>query len=703
MDAPPGPAAGRHCRHAQPARQRHLALPAPARGQPGRLVGVGGRGVRGGARGATCRCCSRSGYAACHWCHVMAHESFEDDGTAAQLNARLRGIKVDREERPDVDAVYMAATQAMTGPGRLADDRASSPRRASRSTAAPTSRPRRASAGSLRQLLTHGLARRRRGVRGGGRGRSRHARRRRGGRPAARGRRRRRPGRRRDNLREGFDAGARRVRRRPEVPAVDGRWSSCCATTSARARPTRWRWPADLRADGPRRDLRPARRRLRPLQRRRALGGAALREDALRQRAAAARSTRTCTGSPARRSPCAWPTRRPAFLLRDLRTAEGGFAVRARRRHRRRRGHDLRLDPRPARRRARRRRTAPGPRELLTVTARRHVRARRLDAAAAGDPADPDALGARAGRAAGRARRAAAARRATTRWSRPGTGWRSSRSPRPAPRCDRPSGSPPPRGPPTCCWTSTSSTAACAASSRDGVVGAAAGVLEDHGALADGLLALHQATGDAAVARGRDASCSTWRSRTSPTATAASTTPPTTPRRWCTGPARSPTTRRRRRLRAGRGAAHGVGADRPTAARYREAAEAALHGAGTLLREHPRFAGHWLTAAEAQVAGPLQVAIAGDGPDLLDRARRHAPPAAPWSSPDPRTRPACRCWPPGRSSTAPPRPTCAAASCASAPSPRPTRWPPRFARGERPRPQYRCNLVIEGSRRRRTR
>jgi uncharacterized protein YyaL (SSP411 family) len=59
--------------------------------------------------------------------------------------------------------------------------------------------------------------------------------------------------------------------------------------------------------------------------------------------------------------------------------------------------------------------------------------------------------------------------------------------------------------------------------------------------------------------------------------------------------------------------------------RYREAAEAALHGAGTLLREHPRFAGHWLTAAEAQVAGPLQVAIAGDGPDLLARARRTAP------------------------------------------------------------------------------
>jgi uncharacterized protein YyaL (SSP411 family) len=57
------------------------------------------------------------GYAACHWCHVMAHESFEDTTTAEQLNAEFVSIKVDREERPDVDAVFMAATQALTGQG----------------------------------------------------------------------------------------------------------------------------------------------------------------------------------------------------------------------------------------------------------------------------------------------------------------------------------------------------------------------------------------------------------------------------------------------------------------------------------------------------------------------------------------------------------------------------------------------------------
>ncbi|KQY59970.1 N-acylglucosamine 2-epimerase [Aeromicrobium sp. Root495] len=57
------------------------------------------------------------GYAACHWCHVMAHESFEDEVAAAYMNEHFVNIKVDREERPDVDAVYMRATQAMTGQG----------------------------------------------------------------------------------------------------------------------------------------------------------------------------------------------------------------------------------------------------------------------------------------------------------------------------------------------------------------------------------------------------------------------------------------------------------------------------------------------------------------------------------------------------------------------------------------------------------
>jgi uncharacterized protein YyaL (SSP411 family) len=57
------------------------------------------------------------GYAACHWCHVMEHESFEDDVTAALMNERFVSIKVDREERPDLDGIYMDAVVAMTGHG----------------------------------------------------------------------------------------------------------------------------------------------------------------------------------------------------------------------------------------------------------------------------------------------------------------------------------------------------------------------------------------------------------------------------------------------------------------------------------------------------------------------------------------------------------------------------------------------------------
>ena len=57
------------------------------------------------------------GYSACHWCHVMAHESFENDAVAGVMNSLFVNIKVDREERPDVDSVYMDAVQAMTGRG----------------------------------------------------------------------------------------------------------------------------------------------------------------------------------------------------------------------------------------------------------------------------------------------------------------------------------------------------------------------------------------------------------------------------------------------------------------------------------------------------------------------------------------------------------------------------------------------------------
>ena len=57
------------------------------------------------------------GYSACHWCHVLAHESFEDEEIAELLNQYFISIKVDKEERPDIDSVYMAVCQAFTGSG----------------------------------------------------------------------------------------------------------------------------------------------------------------------------------------------------------------------------------------------------------------------------------------------------------------------------------------------------------------------------------------------------------------------------------------------------------------------------------------------------------------------------------------------------------------------------------------------------------
>ena len=57
------------------------------------------------------------GYSTCHWCHVMAHESFENEKIAAEMNDRFVNIKVDREERPDVDRIYMAFVQSLSGSG----------------------------------------------------------------------------------------------------------------------------------------------------------------------------------------------------------------------------------------------------------------------------------------------------------------------------------------------------------------------------------------------------------------------------------------------------------------------------------------------------------------------------------------------------------------------------------------------------------
>ena len=209
------------------------------------------------------------GYSACHWCHVMEHESFEDAETAALMNEHFVSVKVDREERPDVDAIYMEAVQAMTGQGGWPmtvfldpDGEPVLRRHLLPARAAP--RACRAAAWCWRRSTTPGETQRdeirEQARRDRARGSARSARLEPAGGAAEPGGARRGRRRRCARLRQR----ARRLRRRAEVPAR--RWRSSCCSRAARredgaaTRSTRWR----------RRHLRPARRRLRPLLGRRA-------------------------------------------------------------------------------------------------------------------------------------------------------------------------------------------------------------------------------------------------------------------------------------------------------------------------------------------------------------------------------------------------------------------------------------------------
>ena len=279
------------------------------------------------------------GYAACHWCHVMAHESFEDAAAAEQVNADFVAIKVDREERPDIDAVYMAATQAMTGQGGWPMTcfltpagepfhcgtyypPTARPEACPASASCSTPSPRRGG------RTAHGCA-------------ARPARSRPGW-PTAPPRRCRRPGSTPTrstgpppaSMRE-FDARTGGFGGAPKFPpsmALEFLLRRHERDRLGRRRCGRGR--GDVRADGPRRDVRPAGRRVRPLQRGRRLGRAALREDALRQRAAAAGVRAPGAGvagsaPPAgRRGDRGVPAARPAHH-------RGRLRLRARRRHRR--------------------------------------------------------------------------------------------------------------------------------------------------------------------------------------------------------------------------------------------------------------------------------------------------------------------------------------------------------------------------------
>ena len=218
------------------------------------------------------------GYSACHWCHVMERESFEDDATAALMNESFVCVKVDREERPDVDAIYMEAVQAMTGHGGWPMNVFLTPD-SCRSTAAPTSRRSRATGcpswPQVLQAIAEAWSERARGDPRGRRAAARAAVRRRAA--ASPPRATRSPSALEQavaRLSELFDP-QRRLRRRAEVPAslgdrvllrgtCRGRARSACAEAEMAL--------AHAARDGPRRHPRPARRRLSPLLRRRRPG-----------------------------------------------------------------------------------------------------------------------------------------------------------------------------------------------------------------------------------------------------------------------------------------------------------------------------------------------------------------------------------------------------------------------------------------------
>ncbi|GAA5124468.1 thioredoxin domain-containing protein [Pseudonocardia adelaidensis] len=570
------------------------------------------------------------GYAACHWCHVMAHESFEDAATADQVNADFVAIKVDREERPDIDAVYMAATQAMTGQGGWPMTCFLTP--AGEPFHCGTYYPPTPRAGmpGFRQLLDAvTTAWREDGAR------VRAA----AGEIAARladsaavvlpsaGIDPDLLDRAADALEEQFDARAGGFGGAPKFPpsmALEFLLRRHERTGGAEV-PGSVAVTCERMARGGIYDQ--------------LAGGFArysvdagwvvphfekmLYDNALLLRVYA---------HLARLSPDPLPRRvaeeTAAFLLRDLRTAEGGFASALDADTEGVEGLTYAWTPRQLR-------DVLGAEDgtwaaaLLTVTDTGTFEHGSSTLQLLADPDDP------------------------ARWQRVRAALLAARAARPQPaRDDKVVTS----------WNGLAILALAEAgtalghpewvagaaetadlllrlhvvdgrlrrSSRAGTVGAAAGVLEDHGCLADGLLALHQATGEprwlAAATEQLD------------TALAHFADPDQPGSFFDTADDAEALLHRPRDVtdNASPCGASALASALLTASvlvaepdRYRTAAEAALRSAGVLAEKHPRFAGHWLTAAEAMVRGPLQVAVVGADGDagrdaLLTHARRLA-------------------------------------------------------------------------------
>ncbi|RTL68114.1 MAG: thioredoxin domain-containing protein [Pseudonocardiaceae bacterium] len=567
------------------------------------------------------------GYAACHWCHVMAHESFSDEATAAQVNAGFVAIKVDREERPDIDAVYMNATQAMTGQGGWPMTCFLTP--VGEPFHCGTYYPAAPGRGmpSFRQLLdavTTAWDDDRDRVRGAA------------GEMAAR-------------LAESA------VTALPASVVGEGTLDAAVAALAqvfdadtggfggAPKFPPSMVLEFLLRHHG-RTASEPALSMVALTAERMARGGLydqlaggfarysvdadwvvphfekMLYDNALLLRV---------YGHLARRTGSAFALRiadeTAAFLLRDLRTPEGGFAS----------ALDADTDGVEGLTYA----WTPaqlgdvlgsvdGDRAatLLTVTDAGTFEHGMSTLQLLADPADPAWWApVRARLLEARNRRPQPARddKVVTSWN----GMAILALAEAGAALDRPD------------WVTAAGEAAdlllrlhvvdgrLRRSSRGGAVGAAAAVLEDHALLADGLLALHQATGDPArltAATGLlDLALTHFPD-------------PSTPGAWYdTADDAEQLLHRPRELTdnaspcgasalANALVTASVLAAPGESARYRDAAEAAVSTIGTLAERHPRFAGHWLTAAEAMASGPLQVAVVGDDSSLVTTARRAA-------------------------------------------------------------------------------
>ena len=269
------------------------------------------------------------GYSACHWCHVMAHESFEDPATAALMNEHYIYIKVDREERPDIDSLYMTAVQAMSGQGGWPLNVFTDPgwhavlRRNLLAAGGPDGHavvPAGARCGRRDVGLEAGRNRPARRADPGDAGAATYGVRSMAGMSTLESIERavEHLGGQFDPLNGGF-GGAPKF---PQAPVLEFLLRAQHLLNDHQ--------PLDMavgnaRKDGPRRYLRPDRRRISPVCGRQCVAGPAFREDALRQRPARAGRTSTPTGSSGRELYRRTAEQTLDYVLREMTAESGGF------------------------------------------------------------------------------------------------------------------------------------------------------------------------------------------------------------------------------------------------------------------------------------------------------------------------------------------------------------------------------------------